>query len=63
MISLGPPGNVPHMTWTITTHEGSDIRIGLVDDDGSLLREHPIEFLNVREAHRAVDRLNARDFG
>lgn len=50
------------MKWTITHHEDGNYRVGLVGDDDSVLREHPIPFADIREAHRAVDRLNKRDF-
>lgn len=51
------------MDWMIVDHRDGNYYIGLVSDDGTVLREHPIEFLNLREAHRAIDRLNKRDFG
>jgi hypothetical protein len=51
------------MDWMITEHRDGNYYVGLVSDDGTVIRQHPIEFLNIREAHRAVDRLNKRDFG
>jgi hypothetical protein len=51
------------MEWMIVDHRNGNYYIGLVSDDMTVLREHPIEFMNIREAHRAIDRLNKRDFG
>lgn len=46
------------MTWEVRP-SGSVWAVGLTDEEGQVIRLHPIPFYSEREAHRGADRLNA----
>jgi hypothetical protein len=46
--------------WTVSDEDTGYFWAILVEDD-RMLKQHPIPFTDIREAHRAVARLNARD--
>ncbi len=48
------------MTWEVRM-SGAYWVVGLVDEEGQLVRIHPIPFLSEREAERGAFRLNVRD--
>jgi len=49
-------------TWTNYVRFGV-YYVGLVDEHGTLIREHPIGFNDVGDSARAVARLNAKEAG